>query len=492
MAKIDISNVITVTLLSALRGLANLNTSVLAIFTDEAPIASSFDTYGIYRNPNGVANDFGSDSDAYAYAVSVFSQTPNVLTGGGYLIVIPLNAAASATAATLTGTAPINLLSLTATDYEINADVDGGGAADLTIGELDLTDIASAETSLNSTEVTAAGLTFVLSGELTSATVTLKTSTTGATKSLVLGDTSTGTDIAELLNLPKALTVTGADAGTERVKDAILRTNGSIDYFGIVLNQKLSDAELTETAALVQTLNKLMFVGSSLSADIAGIFTTLKDAGYTHTRCLYYSSSAADALTFAAGYSGRGLSVNFDGSNTAQTMHLKEITGFVADAGMNETLLNTASRAGVDTYVDFGVPKIFTSGANAYFDFIYMQLAFKTRLQTAGFNYLAQTNTKIPQTEEGMNGLKDAFRKVCTAFVTNGSFAPGTWNSSSTFGNPEDHKRNIEDFGYFIYSDPISSQSQVVREQRIAPTVYVAGKSAGAIHKADVLAFIEA
>jgi len=491
MAKIDISNVITVTLLSALRGLQNLNTSVLALFTDEEPVTTLPDGYGIYRNPTAVANDWGSTSDAYTYANRIFSQTLNPVSGGGYLVIIPLDQTAAASAATLRSTAPVNLLNLTGVDYEINAAIDGGVAADLTIGELDLSSVEAAETSLNSTEVSAAGVTFSISGDLTAATITLASDTTGATSSLLLDDATTGTDIAGLLNLQKGVTATGADAGVERVKDAILRTAGSINYFGIILNQKLADAELTETAALMQGLDKLLFVGSNLSADVTGIFTTLKNAGYTHTRCLYYSISETKALEFAAGYAGRGLSVNFDGVNTAQTMHLKEITGMIADTGLTETLLNTANRAGVDVYADFGVPKLFTSGANEYFDFIYMQLAFKNRLQIAGFNFLATTNTKIPQTETGMNNLKNAYREVCKDFVENGSFAPGTWNDATTFGNPEDHRRNIADFGYYIYSVPITEQSQLERESRVAPAVYIAGKSAGAIHKGDVVAFIE-
>jgi len=492
MSKLDLSNVIRVTLLSALRGLQNVNTSALAIFTDEVPIPADFGTARIYLNPTGVAEDFGSNSDAYAYALAIFNQTPNIISGGGYLVVIPRLAAAAAASATLLGDTPINLLDLTATDYNINVNVDGGGAADLAIGEVDTSSVLAAQTSLNSTAVTAAGLEFVLSGsDVASVVVTLKTTGTGAAKTLVLGDASTGTDIAGLLGLAKAVTVSGADAGTERVKDAILRTSGAVDYFGIVLNEKLSDAVLTETAALVQSYDKLMFVGSNLTADIAGIFTTLKNAGYTHTRCLYYSSSEADALEFAAGYAGRGLCINFDGINTAMTMELKEIVGFVADPGMSQTIANAAAAAGVDVYVDYGVPKMKTSGANEFFDFIYMSIAFKVRLQIAGFNFLATTNTKYPQTEEGMTGLKGAYRTVCKAFVTNGSFAPGTWNNATKFGNPEDHVRNIAEFGYYIYSMPIADQSQTVREARSAPAIQIAGKSAGAIHSSDVVAFLE-
>lgn len=488
MAKLDLANIIRVTIMSALRGLSNANTSALAIFTSETPIPSGF-TYGIYKNPQGVAADFGSNSACYRMAVMIFSQSPNILTGGGYLIIIKRQAAAAAQPAIISPTGPVNLLSLAATDYTIRAAVDGGAAANILIGELDLTDLASAEASLNAYTVETAGLIFELSGTLASAYVKLKTDTEGASSAIVLTAATSGTDIATLLNLSGS--ATGAATGTERIKDAILRTYGSLDYFGIILDEKPADAILLEVAGLVQTLDKILLVGSSTSGDIAGVFTDVLEAGYTHTRCLYYSTALADALDFAAGYAGRALSINFSGSNTAHTMHLKDITGLVADEGLTETLLTQCGNAGVDVYADFGVAKVFTSGANKFFDQIYSNLAFKLRLQIAAFNYLAQTNTKIPQTEQGMSGYKGALRKVCQAFVTAGVFAPGTWLDSTTFGDPEDHIRNIKDTGYYVYSLPIADQTAEERATRAAPSTYLAAKSSGAIHSSDLVCYIE-
>jgi hypothetical protein len=76
-------------------------------------------------------------------------------------------------------------------------------------------------------------------------------------------------------------------------------------------------------------------------------------------------------------------------------------------------------------------------------------------------------------------------------FVSAGVFAPGTWNSSTTFGTPEDTIRNVEERGYFIYSLPISQQSQAVRETRVAPLIQIAAKEAGAIHSSDVTVLVE-
>lgn len=603
MSKLDISNVVRVTLLSALRGLADINTSALALFTNDVPIAAGFGDYGVYKSPAAVAEDWGSTSETARLANAVFSQNPNIISGGGFLVVIPRNQSPTAKPATIISKNSVDLTRLTATDSTIRAAVSGGSAADLLIGEVDVSSLEAAEASLNSTAVAAAGLVFSLSGELTSAKVTLKTAVSSGTSSITISAASTGTDVSVILGIDglsatgtdgplpaivfsdaavdlTALTesdyeininevdltigsidsstieaaqeslnsvdvaaaglsvtvsgtttaavvtfttvatgpmatitvgtasvgtdiaaglnldgkeATGTNADPERVKDAIIRTAGSVDYFGIILDEKLTDADLLETANYVQALDKLLFVGSNITDDYesGGIFDLIKDAGLTHTRCLFHSRTESDAISFAAGYASRGLSVNFSGSNTASTMHLKEVIGLIADSGINQTELDKAGRAGVDVYADFGVPKVFTSGANEYFDQVYTRLAFKVRLQIAAFNYLAQTNSKIPQTEAGISGLKNAIRQVCVQFVTNGTFAPGEWTGATTFGDPETHRTNIKGFGYYIYSDPISQQSVADRAARKAPAIYIAAKDSGAIHSSDITVFIE-
>lgn len=486
---VDIGNVIRVSVSGPERGLANINTSALAIITDDAPIPADYGVFKTYLNPDGVADDFGSSSDTYRLALSIFNQKLNILTGGGFLVVIPRLQTAPAVAAVLLSTGPVNLLNLTAADYNLNVNVDGAGAGDELIGPVDTTSLATAEASLNSTAIAAAGLVFVLSGELSAAIITLSTIATGATKSIAIGAAGTGTDIAPVLKLTGS--ATGADAGVERAKDAILRTKGNVNYFGIVYNAKMADAVLTELAATVQSLDKFQAVGSNLSADVAGIFTTLKDSGYTQTRCMVYTSSENDSLDFAAGYMSRLMAINFNATGTALTMHLKDFVGLVADPGIDQTKLDAAKKAGVDIIADFGIPKIFISGANLFSDQVYSRLALKVDLQIAGFNYLAQTTTKIPQTEPGMDGLKGSYRAVMKRYVGAGVFAPGTWNGSTRFGNPADHDRNIEEFGFFIYSIPVAQQSQTERTARIAPVCQIAGKEAGALHSSDVVVLVE-
>jgi hypothetical protein len=86
-----------------------------------------------------------------------------------------------------------------------------------------------------------------------------------------------------------------------------------------------------------------------------------------------------------------------------------------------------------------------------------------------------------------MDALKGAYRTVAVQAKSNLFIAAGEWTGSDTFGKPEDFKRNIKDFGYFIYSLPISQQSVADREARKAPVCQVALKYAGAIQSSTVI-----
>ena len=90
-----------------------------------------------------------------------------------------------------------------------------------------------------------------------------------------------------------------------------------------------------------------------------------------------------------------------------------------------------------------------------------------------------------------MVGLKKAYEQSCIQGVRNGSFAPGEWNESIPFGNPEDFLRNIREVGYYIYSIPVAEQQQAERENREAPVVQIACKRAGAIHSSNLIINIQ-
>lgn len=370
--QLQLSNVIQISVSQTATGLSSFNSSNLAIFTDETPDPVFSSEYKIYLEPTEVGNDFGTESATYQMALAVFSQNPNILLPGGYLVVIPFES-------------------------------------------------------------------------------------------------------------------------SETLAAAITRTQDLVQYFGLMSTQIETESDLLAAAAVIQALNKIGFFVQTSSATIepGGTLDLLATGGFTQSRGLFYGGTTQAALNFQAAYASRGLSTVFSGSNTTLTMHLKQLAGIQPDPSMTQTLLNKAQDAGADCYVSLqGFSCVFCSGENSFFDQIYNLQAFAGALQVAGFNYLAAASTKIPQTENGMDGLKGAYRAVCDQFVSNQYLAPGQWNSPTTFGNQDDFFQNIRQFGYYIYSTPIALQSQADRASRSAPLVQIAAKEAGAIHSSTVLVIV--
>ena len=279
----------------------------------------------------------------------------------------------------------------------------------------------------------------------------------------------------------------------ETIEDAIIRVTNKVFFFGVLVDEEIIEATFVDLTTFIQTLDKIFFYTSSDPADYQpdGLLDDLRQASKTHTRGLYYGEqvpAANEPWLFSAAYAGRALSTDFSGSLTTTTLHLKQLATVVPDATIDQTELVAAGLAGVDIFVNIAsIPALFTSGANQFFDEVYNELWIKSALQTAGFNYLAGTNTKIPQTESGMEGLKNVYRNVCQQAVTNGFLAPGSWTSPDVFGNPEDLIRSVDDIGFYVFSLPVAQQLQADREGRLAPLVQIAIKTAGAIHKSNVI-----
>ena len=83
------TNIVSITLLGTPQGLAVPNINTLALISQEVPVWSGTQDYAVYKDPTSVAQDFGSNSKAFAIANAIFSQTPNPIQTGGYLAIIP-------------------------------------------------------------------------------------------------------------------------------------------------------------------------------------------------------------------------------------------------------------------------------------------------------------------------------------------------------------------------------------------------------------------
>lgn len=474
--QLSLTNVVNISVAAAQAGVGEYNTSNLAIFSDEAYDSGTFGTDGfkIYLSPSEVGSDFGTDSQTYAMAVAIFSQKPNILAGNGYLVIIPL---------------------ITEVQNLALSGVPASGSFTLTYlgnptAAINWDDTASAiQTKMRAVS----GLEkVVVTGTLASQSVNVAfKGVSGNPANLTVGGVGLQTAGSSSITITPTATITG-----ETLAAAIVRTESLVQYFGLMVNAIPSQVDMLAAAAAVQALNKIAFFVSNDSAavEVGGYLDLLRTGSLTQSRGLFYgASTVTDALGMMAAYAGRGLSTNFSGSNTTSTMHLKDLAGVQPDPVMTQTLLTKCQAAGADVYISLqGVPKVFCSGKNSFFDQVYNLQWLVGALQVAGFNYLAQSSTKVPQTESGIDGLKDAYRKVCELAVTNQYSAPGTWNSSTTFGNQGDFLANITQRGYYIFSQPIGKQLQTARAARQAPLVQIAIKEAGAIHSSQVIVNVNA
>jgi len=488
---LSIDNVISVTVTSIPAGLGIPNVNNIAMFSVEQP--GNADVFRIYKTAKEVGTDYGTSSLTYKMAVNIFSQTPNLLSGAGRLIIFPLLASVSATQGiVVTDDISANLAAiLLISDGEFKATVNGvvQEVKDLDFtNETDLAGVASV--------IQKAIYNMVMSED--SDKITFKSKQAGAVSAIVLAAPTVpaGTDItvAGLLNIPAATTTDGADSSGEKLLDAVTRTEGLANYCGVISTLVMEDAIISDLAASIQAKDMIALLAFADKALLTGIIKTISDASQSKIRCLLYTTDIEDAQLMLAAYVGRMFSVNFGGSNTTNTANLKSLANVVADLGLTQTDYESCKTVGADIYVSYAnLARTLSSEGNTYFDRVYNQQQLKFNLQVIGFNYLATTTTKIPQTEEGMDGLKSVFKDVCEAFVSNGYIGVGlSWNSADKFGNPEDFVRNILERGFYIYSQPIADQDQSERDSRTAPLVQIAVKEAGSIHSAIVNVIAEA
>lgn len=473
------SNIIQVTLLGTPQGLAVPNVNTVALISSEAPVWAGVQDYAIYKDPSSVAQDFGSNSNAFKIASAFFAQSPNPIQTQGYLAIIPRlqNQAVKA--------------SLTVQDLYYEADASGTGGNSITI-EYTTGGTAGSEV------VTVVGNAIsvqIASGLSTAAQIKAAIEASVAAAALVNVTIFGDEDNPQTAPYAATNLAGGSSSALEPVITAMIRTINEVYYFGVLLDYIPTSPFLT-IPTYVQGADKMLFVASNSKADFetTGILGALAGASLTQTRGLYYNDGVTqDTINFAAAYASRGLSTDFSGSLTAFTMNMKQLVGFGPDTTLTQTDINKTLANGVDVYPPFGFQgltatgNLYTSGANGFFDQIYNQLWLKFALQVAGFDYLAQTNTKIPQTETGMDGLKNVYRQVCQQAVTNGMAAPGRWDSPVVFGNPATLARAVTDIGYYVYSQPVSQQSTADRQLRKAPLVQIAIKMAGAIHTSSVI-----
>ncbi len=485
MGEISLNNIIRVSVQGVQSSIGAKNINEIALFTSEGSTSTA--PYMIAVEPSAVVEAYGTNSLTAQMVNNIFAQNPNIISGRGYVAVIPLLNSVSAKAASFT-TAALTVSAFNAvTNGSLTITVNG---TPYSLTGMNFKNVA-----------TVADVAQIIQNQISTVIITedngklvFSSKKVGSTSSVVLSSSTTGTDIsgADYLNVATGTTAQGANSSGETIEAAIQRIKSKVRFTGVVSTLWQEDSAVQNTSAYINSNDYIYLNVWADTAAIEGVCSDIAAANQNQTRCLVYTNSLDGAKLMLAAYVGRAFSVNFSGSATSQTMMLKTLTNVLPDNGITQNDYTSAKKNGVDLYVSYeGDAGVFSSGGNKYFDVVYENLALKYALQAQMYNALKTTNTKVPQTEAGMAVLRNAMGQVFEQFVRNGVIAAGKWNSAQTFGDPSTFINNIANQGWYVYSTPIAEQLQSEREQRIAPMIQGACKRAGAIHEADIMVLVE-
>ena len=495
MAQIALSNVINISLSALPQGLTKYKTNNIALFSNET--RTSVDSYIVAVSAADVEAAYGTNSLTAKMARALFTPAFNLRTGEGSLFVFPYTAT-NAVAESQT-TAAINATAITAFKLVSSGDLTIGiDGTDYTLTGLDFTAITGVADIVK--VIVNSGIDCNVEVADTNK-IKFTSRRYGAASEIVLKATTggSGTDIygSSYLSGASATTVQGADATGTTLAEAVAEAEQQAFFGGVLTTQFCEDTLVLANATAIQAKDHIYYESIQSLKDIASLGANIKAAGDGKTRTLAYSYAGADGSKQAiATYATIASSTNYTGVDTCLTMNLKTLTGILPDLNLNQTYVSQAKTNGVDVYGSLeGLGVVLSNNNNGYTDDITGQLWLKKDLEVSGFNYLRKTNTKIPQTESGMTGLKNAYETSLQQGVRNGFIGVGIgWGDDTPvpFGNPDDFRRNILEKGYYIYSLPISQQSSADREERKAPLIQIAIKTAGAIHSSNVIVNIAA
>lgn len=462
----------------------DLNTLLLL---GSSAIIDTVERFRNYESIDAVAADFGINAPEYIAANLYFQQTPQptrlkigrwlATAASGTLRGAPLSAAAQ----TLT-----NFTSITAGGFTYSRN----GAAATNVTGLNL----SSATNLNAVAA-------LITASLTGATMVwnanfsrfeLTSSATGTTSSIsFLSAPGSGTDISGLLGM------TGASSGAYRADGAAAESalaavtffdsNFGQQWYGVVVLGAANSDHLA-IAPYIEAANNKHVYGITTQEGGALVAATTTDIAYQLSQLRYsksfvqYSSSSPYAVVSLM---AKTLTVDYAANNSVITLMYKQQPGIVAE-NLNSTQADSLKAKKCNAFVNFeNDTAIILNGvasSGEYIDEITGTDALAVDLQTALYNLLYTSPTKIPQTDAGTHLLVTTAESVMLKFVNNGFLAPGVWKSQG-FGilKTDDYLPK----GFYIYAPPVATQSTADRSARKSVPIQVAAKLAGAVHEVN-------
>ena len=420
--EVPVSYTIDVSLAATPTGLAEYNTNSIAIFSNET--ATFTEPYRAYLSPSEVEADWGTNSLTAKMANELYNPVPNFVTGGGNLYIFPFNGTNATPATLTTGSIASNLTGFKSViDGSLDITIDGNNHLVSGLNFSTIETIKDVVTVLKSANL---DVNIEASGNAIVFTSRRAGTDSGVVISTISDDEVVDISTASYLNAAAGTTTAGTNADGETLAEAVTRALNTVYFGGVLTTQIMDDTTKTANSTAIQSKDVIWYDNLQSLADIADLGAVIKAAGNSKTRTLAFSVSQETGKIAIAGYASIAKSVNYSGTDTANTLNLKTITGVSGDPNLNGTYVLNAANNGVDIYGNTGgLSVVYSNDNNGFTDDVEANLWHKKATEVAGFNYLRQTNTKIPQTEAGMTGLKTAYASVCEQARRNGTVAAG-------------------------------------------------------------------
>lgn len=489
---LPVAGIIAVSIVLTPVGVAtpNFNTALVLGTSTVIDVVSRMRTYG---NLAGVAADFGTTAQEYLAAQAWFAQVPSPTS----LCVGRWANAASSGQLIGGGVSAANQLIGAWTGISsgsFTANVNAAGAQNIT--GLNFT----AQTNLNGVAaIIQAGLRAIATGGYTLCTFVwdannqrfvFTSGTTGTSSTVAFlvaggGGTDITGQLAMLSTSSGAYVAAGIATESALAAVTILDQKYSSQWYGLFIPSN-SDTDVQAIAPYIEgaaiTLHYYVAntqeAGTLVSTDTSNLAYLLKQTGYNHTAVQYSSTSLYAAFSMLA----RILTTQWNQVNTDITLMYKTEPGIVAET-LNTTQAAAVSGFNCNVYVNYnngaGIIQFGVATSGQFIDSVIGCDWLASNVQTALFNALFTTPTKIPQTDAGMHVLAVAIAGVCQQGVNNGLLAPGTWNAPG-FGQLK--QGDFISQGYYVYQPPVSSQSPSDRAARKSVPFQVAAKLGGAVH----------
>lgn len=465
----------------------NLNSCLIVGSSSVINTAERIRSYGSIEE---VAADFGTSAPEYLAAAVFFAQNPSPDQ-----LYIGRWAEAGTPSILYCGTlspaeqAIGNWQAIVDGGFKIA--INGGGATPVT--NLDFSGAANlnAVAAIITARLAVAGLadTCTWDGEAFNFTTTLTGN--GATTSVLTAAAGGDTDISAVLKGTAGTYNTIVDGiNVEEPVDALAILDAKLYWYMVTFaSTTLTDDQILANAAFVEAAsNKHVYGVTTTDTDAydpdstTDIAYLLNAGNYNRSLCQYSENAYAVASLF-----GRAVTVNFNGNSTVITLMYK-IEPTITAESLSSTQADALEAKKCNVFVNYNndtaIVQYGTMASGTFFDDIQNTDWLGYSIQTAVFNLLYTSATKIPQTDAGNHQIMNAIEGACVQAVANGSLAPGLWTQDG-FGQLK--RGDFLPKGYYIYAPPIYLQSQGDREARKSVTFQVAAKLAGAVHTVDVI-----